>query len=137
MYYHVLRFKMRFRLPSDTRLTEIISCLSLILTGVLSYLTNSHYYPGPVSASEPNAYWSLITLIFGSVHIIALYDKGDLRMLRGVLSWFSGTFWIYMALVTASAGILSLHALTTLILGLGCYYAFTVNTIITLRDELR
>jgi hypothetical protein len=127
---------MQYRLPSDTWLTEFICAASLAITGILSFLFNTHFYPGTWASTDANPGLSFFAITVGVMHIIMLSkEEYDVKFMRALVCWLSGAFWTWLAVSSAAIGVFNLHALGTISLGFGCYYAFTVNTIVASRKK--
>lgn len=116
----------RHLLPRDTRSVEITSALSLLMLS-LFLMTSSSATTEAMESLHPVEFWETVTCIFGSLHLYSLIRLNKEEPVRLVISWASGTFWIWLGL---SSGLNNPGDIVTLILGVGCMTAFLINTTI-------
>ena len=112
-------------LPQDTRSVEITSAWSLIILSVFLICTKET--PESMSALHPAEFWSTLTFLFGTLHLYSLLRLTKEEHTRLVISWVSGTFWVWVGL---SSGMGSSGDIVALVLGVGCFKAFLTNTMI-------
>lgn len=115
----------RHLLPQDTRSVEIISALTLLMLSL--FLMTSSATTEAMESLHPVEFWATVTCIFGSLHLYSLIRLNKEEPVRLVISWASGTFWIWLGL---SSGLNNPGDFVTLILGVGCMKAFLINTTI-------
>lgn len=112
-------------LPQDTRSDELTSALSLLMLSL--FLITSSATTEAMESLHPVEFWATVTCIFGSLHLYSLIRLNKEEPVRLVISWVSGTFWIWLGL---SSGLNNPGDIVTLILGVGCMKAFLINTTI-------
>lgn len=115
----------RHLLPHDTRSVEITSAWSLLMLSL--FLMTSSATTEAMESLHPIEFWATVTCIFGSLHLYSLIRLNKEEPVRLVISWASGTFWIWLGL---SSGLNNPGDIVTLILGVGCMTAFLINTAI-------
>ena len=115
----------RHLLPQDTRSVEITSAWSLLMLSL--FLMTSSATTESMESLHPIEFWATVTCIFGSLHLYSLIRLNKEEPVRLVISWVSGTFWIWLGL---SSGLNNPGDIVTLILGVGCMSAFLINTMI-------
>ena len=115
----------RCLLPQDMRSIELTSAWSLIVLS--SFLIVSTETTDSMDALHPVEFWATVTCIFGSLHLYSLVRLTKEEPVRLVVSWVSGTFWIWLGL---TSGLNTPGDIATLILGVGCMAAFLINTMI-------
>lgn len=115
----------RHLLPQDTRSVEITSAWSLLMLSL--FLMTSSATTEAMESLHPVEFWATVTCIFGSLHLYSLIRLNKEEPVRLVISWASGTFWIWLGL---SSGLNNPGDIVTLILGVGCMTAFLINTTI-------
>jgi hypothetical protein len=116
----------RHLLPQDTRSVELTSAFSLLILS-LFLMTSSSATTEAMESLHPVEFWATVTCIFGSLHLYSLIRLNKEEPVRLVISWASGTFWIWLGL---SSGLNNPGDIVTLILGVGCMTAFLINTTI-------
>lgn len=116
----------RHLLPQDTRSVELTSAFSLLILS-LFLMTSSSATTESMDSLHPIEFWATVTCIFGSLHLYSLIRLYKEEPVRLVISWVSGTFWIWLGL---SSGLNNPGDIVTLILGVGCMKAFLINTTI-------
>jgi hypothetical protein len=115
----------RHLLPQDTRSVELTSAFSLLILSL--FLMTSSATTEAMESLHPVEFWATVTCIFGSLHLYSLIRLNKEEPVRLVISWASGTFWIWLGL---SSGLNNPGDIVTLILGVGCMSAFLINTMI-------
>ena len=116
----------RHLLPQDTRSVELTSAFSLLILS-LFLMTSSSATTEAMESLHPVEFWATVTCIFGSLHLYSLIRLNKEEPVRLVISWASGTFWIWLGL---SSGLNNPGDIVTLILGVGCMITFLINTMI-------
>ena len=112
-------------LPRDTRSVEFTSAWSLILLSL--FLVLSSESTEAMESLHPVEFWATVTCIFGSLHLYSLIRLTKEEPVRVVVSWVSGSFWIWLSLY---GGLNNPGDIATLFLGVGCMTAFLINTVI-------
>jgi hypothetical protein len=115
----------RHLLPQDTRSVELTSAFSLLILSL--FLMTSSATTEAMESLHPVEFWATVTCIFGSLHLYSLIRLNKEEPVRLVISWASGTFWIWLGL---SSGLNNPGDIVTLILGVGCMITFLINTMI-------
>lgn len=123
-------------LPHETRLIEIVSAMTLIIAGFLSIWTQHVFFTDSMTKMQVSGFWAVTISIFGTLQLACALIKGRLEMVRGVLSWVVGSFWTWLALETMVKLHTGIPEINLFLLGLSNIYAFIVNAVITLREDV-
>lgn len=111
-------------LPQDTRSVEYPSAAGLIVCSVILFFnlmsTEIHLHVNNIGL------WCIPTFFLGVGYIVALLKFPRLDFFRPVLSWLTGTFWIWLTFSQP----LSIMAIPVFFLGVSSIIAFLINTII-------
>jgi hypothetical protein len=110
-------------LPQDTRLAELVAAVSMVLLSI------SMFTCGVVdlnSIYETQEFWKIIIFIFGALQFSSLVLYPKLELLRCIMAWINGSFWIWIAISDISIHLDSTD-IAVFILGMANMYAFIVN----------
>lgn len=111
-------------LPQDTRSVEFPSAVGLIVCSIILFfnvMSNEiHLHINNIG------FWCIATFFIGVVYIISLLHFPKLDFYRPMLSWMSGTFWIWLTFSQP----LSIMAIPVFFLGISNIVAFLINTVI-------
>ena len=111
-------------LPQDTRAVEFPSAVALLLAGCL--MTAGLIFDHPLIDIHPIPFWILFSMIVGGLQFYALVEHPNSELLRTVMCWISGSFWIWASLATE----LDVASLATFALGFSNIMAFIINTVL-------
>lgn len=109
-------------LPQDTRILELCSAFSLI--SIALYAAFGGTLPYGLSQYHPNELWAAITGFLGATQLKGLLSYPKAELVRIVMAWTTGSFWIFY---TISNKINTPSDLIALFMGLGLLIAFLIN----------
>jgi hypothetical protein len=114
--------QMSIKIPRDTRLVEFASGWAMLLAALM--LPNDAIYRDLVMHS-PEPGWIAFLGVAGLLHLVAVYLFEQADMLRAVLSFVGGMFWMWVGMLGMVEP--SLSGFSAFALGVGCFMAFVVN----------
>lgn len=112
-------------LPQGTRTIELCSGYALILTSFLMCLSAIPIIP-ELLILENSSMWVAITGIFGFIQVYSIYATPKLDILRCIMSWVAGCFWIWVAAISFHTTY-EIEDIATLLLGISNLYGFVIN----------
>lgn len=112
-------------LPQGTRTVELCSAYALIFSGILM-LTGVIPIVKELLILDTNATWGLLIIIFGIMQVYAILEEPRLEVLRTLLSWVAGCFWLWIGVICPDRSF-SAEDIATIFLGVGNLYGFIIN----------
>lgn len=116
-------------LPQDTRILELCSAFSLIALAIYSGFGGRMQDP-PLSNMHPNILWTIMFAFMGLTQLKGLLWYPREELVRVIMSWTTGSFWIFYVV---SNKIYSPSDVIALFMGLELLIAFLIN--ITVLSE--
>ena len=116
--------------PQDTRSTEFVSAFALMIFSLVC--VNSSFFSLDISTLiklHSLEFWVLLTGILGGLQFFALALYPRAEILRIILSWTNGSFWVWMSL-NSSAVHIDPSTFSSFFLGLVNLYAFCINAML-------
>lgn len=110
--------------PQDTRIIEIASGVSLFFMSLAFFLKFNHDF---IIGESPAAIWGSIAILISLVQLASLAWHPNQLYARIASLWASGSFFVFFALNTQST---VFETIVMFVLGISCYAAFIINTII-------
>lgn len=111
-------------LPQESRVLEIYSGLALLMLSIMSL--SPYFLASDLLLIESRPTWTILSFIFGFLQLFSIYKYPNLEILRILLSWLIGCFWLWVGIVSTNYHI-SPEDLAAISLGLGCLYSFIIN----------
>jgi len=108
-------------MPRDTRAVELASAFALLAAGV-QFMGGEA--PAALLAHHPAMAWGVMTLVMGALQLAGVAAQGRLEVLRSLMAWACGLWWVYLGL---SDGHLRPDDWPALTVGLGNLYAFAIT----------
>lgn len=134
--YHTVfiteKTKMSLFFPRDTRLVEMLTALSLFISGILGFAGISMIPVALIDVHNP-VFWELIAVVFGIMQFIMATAFYRATHVRAIIAWFVGTFFVWLS-VAALAHQVRPSEITTLIVGTTNLYAFIVNALLVRKQ---
>lgn len=121
-------------LPSDTRTTEIISGVSLVLISILILTSGGKFVPDHMSLEHYWQFWGMISGIIGALQILFVL-VANMEHARSVVAWITGSHWIWSGTHQFSMSTGQFYDTVLLVLGISCMYAFVINLLITSQKD--
>ena len=118
--------------PQDTRTTEFASAFALVSLSLMCF--HAVFYESSLNISALIAhhqipFWVLITAVLGGLQMLAVVLYPKTEVLRVILAWVNGSFWIWLSL-TISPIRLDPSDIGTFFLGMTNLYAFCINALL-------
>lgn len=111
-------------LPQDTRSVEYPAAAGLIFVAVLLFFG---LFSQEINVNiSPIGFWCLVTYVVGCSQFCSLLFFPKFEVYRHILSWLSGTFFMWLAFSQP----LSILSVPTFLLGLSNIAAFLINIVI-------
>jgi len=107
--------------PQDTRVAELASCMALALLLLTILVSGS---PILMESSKPCIHWEWAITSLLILQLIGLLAYPKQELLRTIMCWVNGSFWVWVGLSSLSTDHVAIGLLT---LGLTNLYAFVVN----------
>lgn len=104
--------------PRDNRSVELASAVGLLLLALNIYLHPEALASMPRQGLE---YWVPSCFFLGALQFGSLMAYPHTELLRAILSWINGLFWIWLALSVSGL------AVAAIMLGATNLYAFVIN----------
>ena len=124
-----LHLSLRNFLPNDTRLLELISGISLTLYMVVTLSTDRALVPIEFLEYHVWQFWMLVLGAIGVVQIAACAQQ-KVEYLRAATNWMAGSYWVWMGVYQLDYGYYHAMTIVSMLIGLGCLYAFVVNLLL-------
>lgn len=121
-------------LPSDTRTTEIISGVSLMIISLLIFLTGERYLPATMLSEHGWHFWGIVSGVFGAAQIGAV-SQSDGERARAIMAWLSGSYWIWSGAHQLMGTQGHFFDAVSIVLGVSCMYAFVINLLLVTEKE--
>lgn len=118
--------------PSDTRIAEILSAVSLLFSGLLMLLV-PQATPLALLTYHTAFFWGMIALVFGLLQFIVVVWYDDQELVRALFSWIVGTYWVWMSLGTVSMTVVP-AIIASFFLGVTNLYSFIVNVLVVKKQ---
>ena len=112
-------------LPQGTRVVELCSAYSLITIGILNLQGTLLPIPELANIDHPLT-WALVLLMLGSLQLLSIFNYPKLEILRTILAWASGCFWVWVG-ITTPEGMFSAEDICVIFLGVCNLYGFIIN----------
>lgn len=114
--------------PNDTRTSEVISSLALILAGVTGSLVQ--YFS--IHAGSPLTVWATFLALTGAVHLFCATAQEMLRGARVVACYTAGSFWVWLSVIEYQQTHTTV-SIALMLLGLSLLYAATLHALLLLQ----
>ena len=118
--------------PSDTRIAEILSAVSLLFSGLLMLLV-PQATPLALLTYHTAFFWGMIALVFGLLQLIVVVWYDDQELARALFAWIVGTYWVWMSLGTVSMTVVP-AIIASFFLGVTNLYSFIVNVLVVKKQ---
>lgn len=114
--------------PQDTRTSEFISAISLIIFSICC-INRSHVNIDiiPLLKFHVVQFWVVITAVLGFIQLISVGLYPRTEILRIISSWVAGSFWVWISLTSYKV---DPSDIGVFVLGMANLYAFSVNSLL-------
>jgi len=110
--------------PQDTRIVEIVSALALLFLSVIFPFTSCSDIP--LFLYETKEFWMVVIFSVGFLQFTSLVLYPRLELLRCIMSWINGSFWVWISLSTTFYTVAP-NDIAVFLLGLTNLYGFIIN----------
>jgi hypothetical protein len=117
-------------LPQDSRAVEIASAWALIFMSVC--MLAGAVDIGPLQHAHDEIFWLIVLALIGLLQFWSLVIHPSAEVLRCVLAWVTGTFWVWLALADGPP---TASDFATFTMGIGNLYAFVININLLRNDQ--
>lgn len=118
--------------PSDTRIAEILSAISLLFSGMLMLLVPQST-PLALLVYHTSFFWGMLALVFGLLQLIIVVWFYDEELARALFAWIVGTYWVWMSLGTVNMAVVP-AIVASFFLGVSNLYSFVVNILVVKKQ---
>lgn len=121
--------------PRDTRLVEMVTGLSLFVSGFLAFF-NMSMVPLALAEIHNPIFWDILAIVFGFMQFLMATLFHRATHVRAVIAWAVGTFFVWLSVAALTYQVRP-SEITTLILGIANLYAFEINALLVRQQWVK